>query len=80
MRCSICKIKVGFDYFECSCDPSKIFCKNHRFPFTHNCNRDCKKEQIDKLLEIKWWDWNDEKINDYTSLLCNDNIDDFILS
>ena len=21
-------------------------------------------EQISKLLEIKWWDWNDEKIND----------------
>lgn len=36
------------------------------------------KEQIEKLLEIKWWDWDDEKINKSTSLLCSDNIDDFI--
>jgi virginiamycin A acetyltransferase len=38
------------------------------------------KEQIEKLLEIKWWDWDDEKINDFTSLLCNENIDEFIQS
>ncbi len=24
------------------------------------------KEQIDKLLEIKWWDWDDSKINKFT--------------
>ena len=35
-------------------------------------------EQIDKLLRIKWWDWEDEKINKFTPLLCNNNIDDFI--
>jgi acetyltransferase-like isoleucine patch superfamily enzyme len=35
-------------------------------------------EQIEKLLQIKWWDWNDEKINLYTPLLCNENIDEFI--
>jgi len=35
-------------------------------------------EQINKLLEIKWWDWDDEKINKYTPFLCNDNIDEFI--
>lgn len=35
-------------------------------------------EQIDKLLGIKWWDWEDEKINKFTPLLCNNNIDDFI--
>jgi len=34
-------------------------------------------EQIGKLLEIKWWDWDDEKINKFTPLLCN-NIDEFI--
>ena len=35
-------------------------------------------EQIKKLLEIKWWNWNDEKINEYSPLLCNNNIDAFI--
>jgi len=26
------------------------------------------QEQIKKLLEIKWWDWDDEKINNFTPL------------
>ena len=37
-------------------------------------------EQIEKLLEIKWWDWDDAKINKFTPLLCNTNIDEFIKS
>ena len=37
-------------------------------------------EQIVKLLKIKWWEWDDEKINKYTPLLCNTNIDEFIES
>ena len=37
-------------------------------------------EQIEKLLEIKWWFWEDSKINEYTPLLCNENIDEFIKS
>ena len=28
---------------------------------------------IKQLLEIKWWNWDDEKINQYNPLLCNDN-------
>ena len=35
-------------------------------------------EQIKSLLEIKWWDWPDEKINKFAPLLCNPNIDAFI--
>lgn len=35
-------------------------------------------EQIEKLLEIKWWFWEDEKINKFAPLLCNPNIDEFI--
>lgn len=36
------------------------------------------EEQIKKLLEIKWWDWDDEKINRFTPYMCSDNIDRFI--
>jgi len=35
-------------------------------------------EQITKLLSIKWWYWDDDKINKNTKLLCNENIDAFI--
>ena len=35
-------------------------------------------EQIEKLLEIQWWNWEDEKINKFAPLLCNPNIDEFI--
>lgn len=38
------------------------------------------KEQIEKLLQIKWWFWEDEKINRFAPLLCNENIDNFIES
>jgi serine acetyltransferase len=37
-------------------------------------------EQIEALLKIKWWHWDDSKINDFSPLLCNNNIDDFIKS
>jgi len=36
------------------------------------------KMQIDNLLKIKWWDWDDNKINNNVCLLCNSNIDNFI--
>lgn len=38
------------------------------------------EEQIAKLLEIKWWSWDDDRINRNLHLLCNPNIDEFILS
>jgi len=37
-------------------------------------------EQIDKLLKIKWWNWEDNKINKFTPLLCNEDIENFIKS
>ena len=37
-----------------------------------------KKEQIEKLLSIKWWDWDEMKINENIHLLCNKDIDKFI--
>ena len=36
------------------------------------------EQQIEKLLEIAWWNWDDEKINEFSPLLCNTNIDEFI--
>lgn len=44
--------------------------KHIRYRFT--------QEQIKDLLDIQWWNWEDEKINDFTKILCNNNIDDFI--
>ncbi len=31
-------------------------------------------DEIDKLIEMKWWFWEDEKINKYLNLLCNNDI------
>ena len=36
------------------------------------------EEQINKLLQIQWWEWDVNKINEFTPLLCNENIDHFI--
>jgi acetyltransferase-like isoleucine patch superfamily enzyme len=33
---------------------------------------------INKLLEIKWWEWEDWKINENLHLLCSDNLNQFI--
>ena len=35
-------------------------------------------EQIKKLLEIKWWDWPDYRINKYMKLMLSYDIDEFI--
>lgn len=34
--------------------------------------------QIKQLLKIKWWDWSDEKIDEYTPLLNGVNVNTFI--
>jgi hypothetical protein len=36
------------------------------------------EEQIEKLMEIKWWNWTDEEINQVAPALCNPDIDGFI--
>lgn len=36
------------------------------------------EEQIKNLLEIKWWNWEDEKIKKLVPLLVSNNIDEFI--
>jgi len=36
------------------------------------------REQIEKLLEIKWWDWDDTKIDKFVDLLHGTDIDEFI--
>lgn len=36
------------------------------------------EEQIQELLQIKWWYWDDNKINNFSPFLCNENIDEFI--
>ena len=33
-------------------------------------------EDIIKLLEVKWWDWDEDKINNSLPLLCSSNIKD----
>jgi len=33
---------------------------------------------IDKMMEIKWWDWPEEKIKENAGLLCSGDIDKFI--
>jgi acetyltransferase-like isoleucine patch superfamily enzyme len=35
-------------------------------------------DNIEKLLKIKWWDWNTEKINNYSHLICSTDIELFI--
>ena len=37
-----------------------------------------KEDQIKSLLEIKWWNWDQVKINDNILSLCSENIDEFI--
>lgn len=36
------------------------------------------EEQIKKLLEIQWWNWSDEKINENLEYILSENIDNFI--
>ncbi len=35
-------------------------------------------EQIEQLLKIQWWNWDDDKIKMFIPLLCNNKIDEFI--
>lgn len=33
---------------------------------------------INALLKIKWWDWDDQRINKNLPLICSSNVEDFI--
>ena len=33
-------------------------------------------EDVDKLLEIKWWDWSKDKLNKHLQLISSNNIND----
>ena len=37
-----------------------------------------KQETIKKLLELKWWDWSDEKIKENIPLLLSENFDELL--
>ena len=50
MNCYICKKKVGLLGFTCKCG-SNQFCSHHRYPDSHNCTFDFKKEHKDKLIK-----------------------------
>ena len=54
------------DYAIIGGNPAKLI----RFRFT--------EEQIEKLLKIQWWNWDDNKVNENVPLLCSTNIDNFI--
>ena len=46
-------------------NPAKLI--QYRFP----------EETRKKLLDIQWWNWNEEKINKILPYLCSDNIEEF---
>lgn len=54
--------------------PYSIVCGN---PAKHIKYR-FSEEQIEKLLEIQWWDWPVRKINQHLPVLMSNNIDEFI--
>jgi len=33
---------------------------------------------IRKLLQIRWWDWPDEKVKENVRLICSDSVDEFV--
>jgi len=37
-----------------------------------------RPDQIKRLLELKWWDWSDEKIRHFIPLMCSADIDAFL--
>ena len=52
--------------------------KTIKYRFTSTQIEQLFSTQIKQLLQIKWWYWEDAKINKYIPLLCNENIDNFI--
>lgn len=42
-----------------------------------NISKRFDENTIQKLLEIKWWNWDDDKINQYLPILCSDKYEEF---
>ena len=50
-HCNVCHKRTGIDYYECKCDVAAKFCKDHKYPFEHNCKLDHHKQQQNSLKE-----------------------------
>jgi hypothetical protein len=48
-RCVVCNKKLGLLPFKCKCDSKKLFCSVHRYPCSHDCTFDWKKEGRERL-------------------------------
>ncbi len=47
-------------------NPAKVL--KYRFP----------QDIIDELLQIRWWDWEDERIREAASFLMSKNVEEFV--
>ncbi len=48
-RCFVCNKKLGLIPFSCRCNTTIKFCSIHRYPDSHNCQFDWKKEGREQL-------------------------------
>ena len=51
-RCFVCNKKLGLIPYSCRCNNELQFCAIHRYPESHNCSFDWKKDSIEKLAKL----------------------------